>query len=67
MRCKNKVRLRIRERKAKLCQLLLRPFPRRHDFPRNLLKIRTILYACLSAGNRQAVHCIGVEGKFDII
>jgi len=61
VRCENKVRFRIFERKSQLFQLLLRPFSRFHHFFHRLAEIFHIADRCGSGGDCGLIHGVGIE------
>ena len=67
VRCENKVRFRIFERKSQLFQLLLRPLSRFHHFFHRLAEIFHIADRCGSGCDRGLIHGIRIERIFHII
>ena len=61
VRCENKVRFRIFERKSQLFQLLLRPLSRFHHFFHRLAEIFHIADRCGSGGDCGLIHGVGIE------
>ena len=61
VRCENKVRFRIFERKSQLFQLLLRPLSRFYHFFHRLAEIFHIADRCGSGGDCGLIHGVGIE------